>query len=748
MELTRAAVVSSLTLALLAMAGSSSSAQTVFNWNAPGPGNGNFGNPFIWSPAGPPGTTGEARFNSANSDYTVTFTTDPTNARMRIGNDHVTFNLGGHTYALTTTSTSDPSIMVGGITFADDALLTLTGGRLAGQHAVIAAAILQTSAGMVVGSGATLDLAGTFTIGKQNPGSLVVQSGGDVLSATGVLGASGAGVGNVTVTGSGSTWSNSGNIDVGVGTLSIASQGLVDVGGTLKVLPGGAVALDGGTLETATLQLAGGALNWTSGTLRFSSNLGVEPSGPLGASVAVGAGKLLDTDGHLNVGNAGSSTLNVTGGGQVHSNTGSIGTQIGSTGVVTIEGNISNWNTRGDLHIGNAGDGTLNVSNGGRVLVHDADAFIGDGGSVVLDDGSWRIQGEQCTFCAAGGTLTIFGGDLEIKGGGLVHNESESFIRQGGTVKVSGVGSTWEFDDRLAISSSQVLISNGGVVLGGTGDSDVSIGGEGFVTVDGIGSKMDLASSSHLNDLLVGVLSSSGSLAVTNGGLVEAGNVIVSPMSEIQGNGSIMGHVQNGGLVSPGTSPGALSIEGDYTQTADGELLIELGPLSYDQLLINDQTTLGGTLIVNLLDNFIPSAGQTFTIITADDVDGTFATEMLPSVPGLIFDVIYNPQSVVLTVSPAFTADFDSDGHVDSGDLNQWQGDFAANALSDADDDGDSDGADFLAWQQQLGSGAPSTPTAAPEPGAAFLAAFALAAYVAIQRWPAPHETTDAGEVR
>src|SRR5688500_9935251 len=112
MELTRAAVVSSLTLALLAMAGSSSSAQTVFNWNAPGPGNGNFGNPFIWSPAGPPGTTGEARFNSANSDYTVTFTTDPTNARMRIGNDHVTFNLGGHTYALTTTSTSDPSIMV------------------------------------------------------------------------------------------------------------------------------------------------------------------------------------------------------------------------------------------------------------------------------------------------------------------------------------------------------------------------------------------------------------------------------------------------------------------------------------------------------------------------------------------------------------------------------------------------------------------------------------------------------------
>ena len=77
-----------------------------------------------------------------------------------------------------------------------------------------------------------------------------------------------------------------------------------------------------------------------------------------------------------------------------------------------------------------------------------------------------------------------------------------------------------------------------------------------------------------------------------------------------------------------------------------------------------------------LIDDFTPSIGQTFTILTANDVDGTFTTELLPSVPGLFFDVIYNPQSVVLTVSPAFTADFDEDGHVDAADLAQWQGDF------------------------------------------------------------------------
>ena len=121
---------------------------------------------------------------------------------------------------------------------------------------------------------------------------------------------------------------------------------------------------------------------------------------------------------------------------------------------------------------------------------------------------------------------------------------------------------------------------------------------------------------------------------------------------------------------------------------------------------------------MNLLDDFVPTPGQSFTILTADDVDGTFTTEVLPSVPGLIFDVIYNPQSVVLTVLPAFTADFDEDGDVDAADLAQWQGDFGANALSDADNDGDSDGADFLAWQRQLGSATPAVSANAtvPEP--------------------------------
>jgi hypothetical protein len=74
------------------------------------------------------------------------------------------------------------------------------------------------------------------------------------------------------------------------------------------------------------------------------------------------------------------------------------------------------------------------------------------------------------------------------------------------------------------------------------------------------------------------------------------------------------------------------------------------------------------------------------------DVDGQFTQELLPTIPCLAFDEIYNPQSVVLAVSGDLIADFDKDG----ADLTQWQGDFGVNGLSDADNDGDSDGADFL----------------------------------------------------
>jgi T5SS/PEP-CTERM-associated repeat protein len=281
---------------------------------------------------------------------------------------------------------------------------------------------------------------------------------------------------------------------------------------------------------------------------------------------------------------------------------------------------------------------------------------------------------------------------------------------------------------------------SGGEFTSGEAIIGAALGGMGAVQIDG-------ATSTWFNNGNLTI--SNGSLAITNGGNLQTSNVSIGSSGEIHGDGNIVGNVENNGgalrgqlnitgnlenagLVLPGTSPGTLNIDGDYAQTADGDLLIELAsPSSYDQLLASGAATLAGTIQIELLDDFVPSPGQSFTILTCDDVDGVFTTEMLPSVPGRIFDVIYNPTSVVLTVLPAFTADFDEDGDVDSDDLTQWHGDFGENALSDADNDGDSDGADFLAWQQQFGGGLPGVAASAAVPEPAMIGQLVFAALIA-----------------
>ena len=162
------------------------------------------------------------------------------------------------------------------------------------------------------------------------------------------------------------------------------------------------------------------------------------------------------------------------------------------------------------------------------------------------------------------------------------------------------------------------------------------------------------------------------------------------------------------GTDAPGFSPATVN-RGSVSY--NGTLEIEIGGTSegdFDQLnhvLGAGVADLGGTLDVDLIDGFSPSVGDSFEIINAASIVDTFDVEDLPDIGGLLWDVTYNPTSVVLSVLTPHSADFDLDGDVDSDDLAQWQGDYGANGDSDADGDGDSDGADFLAWQRQFGSG-------------------------------------------
>lgn len=141
-----------------------------------------------------------------------------------------------------------------------------------------------------------------------------------------------------------------------------------------------------------------------------------------------------------------------------------------------------------------------------------------------------------------------------------------------------------------------------------------------------------------------------------DGGSFNANGTLSIPLgSDLTGTGSIEGNLDNAGTVSPGNSPGIISINGDFTQQSTGILEIELAGTTagteFDQLQISGTASLDGSLNVQLIDEFSPQAGQSFSLITYTTLNGQFAEANLPDLgEDLIFHLEYRSDSVVLSV--------------------------------------------------------------------------------------------------
>jgi hypothetical protein len=102
------------------------------------------------------------------------------------------------------------------------------------------------------------------------------------------------------------------------------------------------------------------------------------------------------------------------------------------------------------------------------------------------------------------------------------------------------------------------------------------------------------------------------------------------------------------------TRTGKLGITGAYTQSAAGALDANITGASSGQfnvLNVSGTATLGGTLNIGLLNNFVPMIGAEFEILTAKHVTGTFATVNGTKINSSEhFTVTYNSDNVTLTV--------------------------------------------------------------------------------------------------
>ena len=117
-----------------------------------------------------------------------------------------------------------------------------------------------------------------------------------------------------------------------------------------------------------------------------------------------------------------------------------------------------------------------------------------------------------------------------------------------------------------------------------------------------------------------------GSLIVD--GSISSAQTVVNPGGFLGGHGTIGGSLVNNGTVGQINSPGTLTVNGNYTQSAGATLQIGVGGLApgqHDLLAVNGSASVSGTLQFIRLGNFNLQPGDQVTFLTAKNgVTGTF----------------------------------------------------------------------------------------------------------------------------
>ncbi len=238
-------------------------------------------------------------------------------------------------------------------------------------------------------------------------------------------------------------------------------------------------------------------------------------------------------------------------------------------------------------------------------------------------------------------TASLIGED----GASLIASGGGNIISQGGGNVISdhGVGLIGQDGAGLIGQDGAGLIGEDGASLIASGGGNLIASGGGNFTSSRAQIRAETASS--------GFTQTGGEIDISS--ITLLGPVTLNG-GTLSGSGIIYGNVTNsGGFVSPGHSAGSISISGDYTQGAQGSLIIENGgaaPNQYDHLRVTGAATLGGTLNIRDINGYTPSTLDTFSPLGFTSATGSFAsissnaqvtvtangllTSVNPSVPG------------------------------------------------------------------------------------------------------------------
>jgi phage baseplate assembly protein gpV len=511
-------------------------------------------------------------------------------------------------------------IVAGTFVFGSDTTLpTLTlnpGGTLGGTATVTVTGMLTWTGGTMNGGGRTIANGGLTISGNDGKGldhRILDNAGTATWSGSGNIGLSGGAVWNnlasatfsaqasATISGGGTTFNNAGYLQrsaTGTTTFGLFFNNT----GTLDVAGGTLTLAAGGSNRGVDIVEAGASLAFSAGSLFVSPDAFVGGDGDVlfsGANV-----EMLGTYAVTASTTVSNGTVSFDAAVNLQALTLSGGTLTGAADVAVI--GLLTWTGGTMSGIGNtyAYGGMILSGNGrtldGRTLNNAATAtWTGSAGIAFLNGAVWN-------------NLTNAVLDVQSTAGA---NGAGQFLNLGTILKTTGTGT----------AGLGVALNNLGTVNVGAGRLTVSNGvsNTGSVTL-GPGGTLDMGN---------GVYFQADGLTVLNGGTLIAGTVdleggVLSGPGTI-GSTATLAAVTNSARVNVGATgvTGTLTINGTYTQTAAGTLVIQVGGSTpgtdTDKLVITRQATLDGSLTVTLLNGFVPGPLQ---IVTFMSHTGVFAT--------------------------------------------------------------------------------------------------------------------------
>jgi hypothetical protein len=567
------------------------------------------------------------------------------------------------------------------------AALRLTGGGSYTNHGTFAMNSTFGGVDLIMTAGSDVTLAGTGTLTLSNSSQNNVRADAGERFIHGV---------NHTIQGAGR---------IGLNQMALTNHGtiLANQLTPLVIDPNASGAINTGTLRAsggATLRLQDGTFTNTGGTIEALNGSTVELTAGAtivgGTLATAGTGVIrnpdfgvatLDGSGITNAGNFQMNFASLTRLRGTLTNNGTMGMNA-SFGAVTLR-------LTGGSDVTLTGTGTLTLSDSsqnnieadaGQRLIHGAGHTIQGAGSIgrnqmaltnhgtiianqpvglVIDPNDSGFTNQGTLRANAGSTLTVTDGLTNFTGTTLT----------GGTYEAFGTNPA----GNLRLANANIVTNAATILLDGPSSNllrhDTGTNALANFATNAAAGRFTLQNGrdfptagafSNAGDLMIGTgsmftVAAAGLGTYTQtGGMTTVDGILDAGLVDIDGGmlggaGSILADVVLGGVLGPGTSPGILTITGNYLQQAAGTLNVEIGGVlagtQFDVLNISGMATLDGVLDIDLINSFFPNVGDTFVIMTFGSRSGNFANITGLNIGGgLFFQPVFHDNDLTLVV--------------------------------------------------------------------------------------------------